>query len=118
MTAWNETAWFSIFMSLALKSTAALGTAWLAAFLLRGKSAAVRHLVWTGAAAAVVALPLLSVSMPAWPVRGASALLANANLVFQTTATTQRESASAVEAQRTTVGETAPGRAWTPDWRL
>src|SRR5437763_15115017 len=65
MFAWNEAAWSSILMGSALKSTVALGAAWLLAFLLRARSAAVRHLVWTAAAAAVLALPFLSVALPA-----------------------------------------------------
>jgi TonB family protein len=50
---------------LALKSTAVLASAFLITLLLRGRSAAVRHLVWTAASAAVLMLPLLSVSLPA-----------------------------------------------------
>jgi hypothetical protein len=74
MLGWNETALFSTFIGMALKSTAVLGVAWLAAFLLRGRSAAARHLVWTAAAAAVLALPFLSVSLPVLPVSTANAL--------------------------------------------
>src|SRR5687768_13588811 len=44
---------------LALKSTLVLGVAWVLAFLLRRRSAAVRHLVWTTAVAGVLALPFL-----------------------------------------------------------
>ena len=62
---WNGSAWFSILVSAALKSTVVLGAAWMMALLLRGRSAAARHLVWTAAAAAVLALPLLSLSLPA-----------------------------------------------------
>ena len=56
MSSWNVSQWFSIFASAALKSTVVLGVAWLAAWALRGRSAALRHLVWT-AAAAVMTLP-------------------------------------------------------------
>jgi hypothetical protein len=59
MLGWNVAQWFSIFASAALKSTVVLGAAWLAAGALRGRSAALRHLVWTAAAAAVLALPFL-----------------------------------------------------------
>jgi hypothetical protein len=65
MSSWNVSGWFSIFASVALKSTVVLGAAWLAAWALRGRSAALRHLVWTAAAAAVLALPFLSASLPA-----------------------------------------------------
>src|SRR4051794_36702703 len=84
MWTWNESAWFSILMSAALKSTVVLGAAWLVAFLLRGRSAAARHLVWTAAAAAVLALPFLSLSLPGLrlPVSAAS-LPANTGLVFR-----------------------------------
>jgi hypothetical protein len=87
MLGWNETAWFSIFVGAALKSTAVLGVAWLSTFLLRGRSAAARHLVWTAASAAILALPFLSVSLPALPVRGVSALIPDAGLLFRATAT-------------------------------
>ena len=56
--------WFAIFAGAALKSSAVLLTAWILALVLRGRSAAARHLVWTAAAAAVLALPILSVWMP------------------------------------------------------
>ena len=45
-------AWYSIFIGVALKSTVVLAVAWLSAGLLRGRSAAARHLVWTAANAA------------------------------------------------------------------
>ncbi len=69
-------AWFSIFMAVAVKSIAVLCVAWLAAFLLRGRSAAARHLAWTSACAALIALPLLTLSLPALPVPMASSILA------------------------------------------
>ena len=75
MSSWNVSEWFSIFVSAALKSTVVLGAAWLAAWALRGRSAALRHLVWTAAAAAVLALPFLSASLPALRVPASGALL-------------------------------------------
>jgi TonB family protein len=75
MPIWNVSEWFSIFASVALKSTVVLGGAWLAAWALRGRSAALRHLVWTAAAAAVLALPFLSASLPALRVPASGALL-------------------------------------------
>ena len=51
--------WFSILAGVAIKSTLVLAAAWIAAFLLRGRSAAARHLVWTAASAAVLGLPFL-----------------------------------------------------------
>src|SRR5260370_5364395 len=74
----------SIFLNVALKSPVVLGVAWLLAFVLRGRSAAARHLVWTAAAAAVVALPLLSISLPSLRVSAPAALAPiNTGLVFR-----------------------------------
>ena len=80
-------AWYSIFIGVAFKSTVVLAVAWLSAGLLRGRSAAARHLVWTAALAAVLALPFLSVSLPALRVRAAAALWpGQTDAVFQATA--------------------------------
>ena len=76
----NESAWFAAAAGLALKSTAVMSLAWLAAFLLRRRSAAVRHLVWTSAAAAVVLLPVLSISLPPVAVPAASGFLAHMSI--------------------------------------
>lgn len=56
---------FPMVASMALKSAVVFASARLLAYLLRGRSAAARHLVWTAAAAAVLALPFLSLSLPA-----------------------------------------------------
>src|SRR5580692_9487315 len=88
MLGWNEAAWFAFLWSLALKGTAVLCAAYLAAFALRHRSAAARHLVWTAAFAALLALPLLSVSLPSWRIPGAASILPDAsNLVFRVTTT-------------------------------
>jgi len=55
-------------LAFALRATVLLAGAWIATKLLRGASAATRHLVWTTAIAGVLALPLLSVVVPAWNV--------------------------------------------------
>jgi TonB family protein len=81
---WNQSAWFSILVATALKSAAVLAAAWLGAAVLRNRSAASRHLVWTAAFAALLALPFLAISLP--PLRVASPLPLP-NVVFQTTAT-------------------------------
>jgi len=85
---WTVSAW-PILASAALKSTLVLGAAWLITYLLRGRSAAARHTVWTAAAAALVALPLLTVALPALRVRIANAVLpADPGIVFSATAST------------------------------
>jgi TonB family protein len=95
MFGWNEAAWFAFLWSLALKGTAVLGAAYLAAFALRHRSAAARHLVWTAAFAALLALPLLSVSLPSLRIPGAASILPDAsNLVFRVTATASAGNAS------------------------
>jgi TonB family protein len=85
-----------ILVSAALKSTFVLGAAWLAALTMRGRSAAARHLVWTAAAAALLALPFLSVALQALPVGRAAAILpANLGLVFHATSTAGNDAAVA-----------------------
>src|SRR5579864_9393718 len=64
MTHWNP----GILPGIALKATAVLGVAWVLALLFRRRSAAWRHLIWTCAFAALLLLPLLSVSLPVLPV--------------------------------------------------
>ena len=121
MFAWNEAAWFSILMGSALKSTVALGAAWLLAFLLRARSAAVRHLVWTAAAAAVLALPFLSVALPALRVPLTAALFpAPAQEIFHATGSSTPDAAagglrSATDGSAVTPLEPA-GRS--PGWRI
>jgi hypothetical protein len=61
--------WLAMLLGAALKSMVVISAAWMLAFALRRQSAAARHLVWTAAATALLALPLLSVSMPALRVR-------------------------------------------------
>src|SRR6185369_10821120 len=100
MTSWNESAWFAMCVGVALKSTVVLGAAWLAAFLLRGRSAAARHLVWTAAASAVLALPVLSVSLPVLRVPIADVLFPEATVTFQTTAEIGADRAGAQASQR------------------
>jgi TonB family protein len=76
---WNET----LAVDMVFKATAILVVAWMAAVLLRRGSAALRHLIWTAAFAAMLALPLLSVTLPALHVR-VSAPLLRPDVVFRT----------------------------------
>src|SRR5579871_1035832 len=61
---WTGLASFSLLMDFAFKSTAVLGLAWLLVAMLHRSSAASRHLIWTSAFLAIVALPFLVVSLP------------------------------------------------------
>ena len=98
---WTASAW-PILASAALKSTLVLGAAWLITYFLRDRSAAARHMVWTASAAALVALPLLSVSLPALRVRVANAVLpADPGMVFRATADTPADAGGAAAAGRT-----------------
>jgi TonB family protein len=62
--------------NLALKGTVVLGMAWIVAIVLRNRSAAWRHLIWTSAFGALLALPVLSAVLPALPVGVPAQLLA------------------------------------------
>jgi TonB family protein len=114
----NVSEWFSIFVSAALKSTVVLGAAWLAAWALRGRSAALRHLVWTAAAAAVLALPFLSASLPALRVPASRTLLP-----FDPAVVFQVGSSAAVEPPSSSLLPAAADRRATNavgyyDWRI
>jgi TonB family protein len=64
MLHWNEAAETAFLLNLAVKSTALLAAAWLAAFAMRRQSAAGRHMVWMAAFAALLAMPVLSIAIP------------------------------------------------------
>lgn len=119
MFSWNDTAWFAIFTGAALKSTAVLAVAWFSVFLLRRHSAATRHLVWTAALAAVVALPLLLVSLPALRVPAVAALLPEAtSVMFRASASTSSDTGGLPSVLRPgAVNSFGPG-AWRPDWKI
>ncbi len=108
---------FSFLVGVAVKSSAVLAMAWLAAWLLRNRPAALRHLVWTAAAASVLALPLLALVLPAVRMPAGRALLALVpNITFQAGTT-----AGAAATPR--FGLAAPHRRpapahWPIDWRL
>jgi len=74
----------SFLVGVALKTSGLWAAAWLVGCLLRKRPAAVRHLVWTAAAAAVLALPLLSLGLPSVRLPGGGALAALVpNITFQ-----------------------------------
>jgi TonB family protein len=82
---------WTLLVSLTLKSTVILMLAWIAAFALRRRSAAARHIVWTAAWAALLALPLLSLSLPNWPNRLANSVLPiDSGVTFEAHATAAR----------------------------
>src|ERR1700689_472928 len=80
-------AMFPIFIGAAVKSVAVLAAAWAVTFLMRKRSAASRHLVWTASAAALLALPFLSASLPQLQMPGGTLLSSMQAVMFQTTVT-------------------------------
>ena len=119
MPGWNESAWFSLFVGAALKSTVVLGAAWLVTMVLRGRSAAALHLVWTAGSAALLMLPLLSLAIPAVRVTVPNALLPP-GLVFRTTTVASAGDLVPQGAARASATASAPVKSgpWRPDWRL
>jgi TonB family protein len=118
MVNFTASAW-PILVSAALKSTLVLSVAWLLTALLRGRSAATRHLVWTAAASALLALPFLTAGLPALRLPFANAVLpADSGITFragtteagQTPAThgASRATASAPAANAAAVAPKAP----------
>src|SRR5579872_654396 len=119
MFGWNETILYSFFIGAALKGTAVLGVAWVSAFLLRGRSAAARHLVWTAAAAAILALPFLSISLPALPVPGAAALLPAAiQPMFEATVSASRDAGARQSSTHGSLAASVEPARWRPDWKI
>src|SRR5260370_24099343 len=106
---------FFILMGVAVKSTAIFVAAWLCAFLLRKQSAAARLLVWTAAAVAVLALPILTVSLPALRLPIANT---TTSFVFQAIASSQPDTHA--QGVVTPVVTSSPGSLalWHPDWKV
>lgn len=117
MLSWSESAWFSMLLGMAFKSTVILAVAGLSVVLLRGRSAAARHLVWTAAAAAILVLPLLSVSLPRLPVTTPVAA-GDPGLVFRvfSIATSDAPSVAVTPAQSLTLPAAPASRR--ADWKL
>src|SRR5262245_40097516 len=80
---------WTLLINFTLKSTLILALAWAMAFAMRRRSAASRHIVWTAAFAGILALPLLSLSLPSWSNRWANGVLpADSGITFHATTTT------------------------------
>jgi TonB family protein len=79
------TAWYSFLAGAALKSILVLGAAGLLAILLRRASSSTRHLLWTAAFAGLLALPLLTITLPTLP----APRMFRPNAIFRTDATSQ-----------------------------
>src|SRR4051812_21675190 len=78
---------WTLLVNLTLKSSLVLAIAWIAAFALRRRSAAARHIVWTAASAALLALPLLALTLPSWNHPLANAILpSDSGVTFRATA--------------------------------
>ncbi len=121
MSHWNEAAGMAFLLNLAVKSTALLAAAWVAAFALRRRSAAARHIVWMAAFTAALALPVLSIALPALQLPGTAWLPDASSLVFRANATSALD-ASGVGATAT-VSPAAAATRKTPlgsdfDWPL
>ncbi len=123
----NEAAAMAFLWSVAVKSTALLSAAWLGVFALRRRSAAARHLVWMAAFAAALALPILSIALPAIELPRTAWLPDAASFVIRTDATASRGAAtqsSASSSVSTSVASHAPSaRAAAPafpalDWPM
>ena len=110
-------AWFAIVLGAALKSTVVIGAAWILAFVLRRQSAAARHLVWTAGTTALLALPILSFSLPALQVRTSALSPLVSGIAFRTTAVAT-PSAPAPAAPQTAHGSqsASTGAPWQPDF--
>jgi TonB family protein len=114
----NESMWFALWIEAAIKSTSVLGVAWLITFALRRRSAAVRHLVWTAAAAAVLALPFFSLWLPALRVPSAATIAPGVAAFFESTATVRSDNtASRVGGRSGVMTPDAPVPKHL-DWRL
>src|SRR5258708_3822494 len=99
---------WTLLVTLTLKSTIVLALAWLIALALGRRSAAARSLVWIAAFAALIALPLLSVSLPAWSHPFANRILPVDSGVTFRTSTTARENAESPSQATTPAHRTQP----------
>jgi TonB family protein len=115
---WNEAMWFAFWAGVSVKSTLVLVVAWLITFVLRRRSAAMRHLVWTAGAAAVLALPFLSLWLPALRVPSAATIAPGVAALFESTATVRADSATGRLPERSGVMTPDAPIQKRLDWRL
>jgi TonB family protein len=112
----------SVVISAAIKGSAVLGAACLLSFVLRRASAAFRHLLWTLAVVSLLALPILTLVLPAWEVQAVQDVLPAASSIFFTTQTTGIEAARPVLTGRQAqvwLGQRTPQNPIAvPDWLL
>ena len=109
----------STWLGVALKSTLLLVLAWLLASLLRRRSAAARHLVWTAALAAVLVLPLLSVWLPALRVRTAAGLWPSAaGVIFQASTAASANAGAADSTAPRSMATSFPSTRHPVEWRI
>jgi TonB family protein len=104
-------------LALALKSVALLGAAWIIALLFRRRSAATRHLVWSAAFVALLALPILSVALPALRMNLAGALLTT-RPVFQANVSAAPLKPAAHREGQTSAAPSRKSQPWLPDFRI
>ena len=62
----GSSVWLQMFVSMTLKGTLILCTAFFATFLLQKHSAVIRHSIWSLAIVSIVFVPLFSQVMPSW----------------------------------------------------
>ncbi len=108
--------WSSFFLEIAFKSMAVLMAAWLVRLALRRSSAAILHVLWVTTFAALLALPVLSLALPAMrvPVAGS---LRETGFFFQANASSATLLNAAHAAQPTGASFPAAGR-WLLNWHV
>lgn len=108
---------YPFLIAIALKSCAVLIAAWLVALFLWRRSAAVRHLVWTAAFAALLILPVLSMSLPALRVPVSQDFFP-VKVTFQTVATPPSDALNLPSRAPHISATRAKPKPWFPNWRM